>query len=66
MIGKTFECCVDTRKCGLWIAKLENGKTIKVKCDNLEPNQDIMVRVDKIVYGELFGSVTTFAKEKEN
>ena len=66
MIGKTFECCVDTRKCGLWIAKLENGKTIKVKCDNLEPNQDIMVRVDKIVDGELFGTVTTFAKEKEN
>lgn len=57
MVGKTFECCVETRKCGLWITKTESGKTIKVQCDNLLPDQDILVRVDKMNDGELYGSV---------
>ena len=64
MVGKTYECVVETRKCGLWITKTESGKTIKVKCDTLSPEQDVLVKVEKLVDGELYGEVVE-AKEKE-
>ena len=64
MVGKTYECVVETRKCGLWITKTESGKTIKVKCDTLSPEQDVLVKVEKLVDGELYG-VLVEAKEKE-
>jgi tRNA-2-methylthio-N6-dimethylallyladenosine synthase len=65
MVGKTYECFVETRKCGLWITKTESGKTIKVKCDSLSPEQYVFVKVDKLVDGELFGVVFD-TKGKEN
>ncbi len=65
MIGKTYECLVETRKCGLWITKTESGKTIKVKCDNLLPEQFVLVKVEKLCDGELFGVVFD-TKGKEN
>ena len=65
MVGKTYECLVETRKCGLWITKTESGKTIKVKCDSLSPEQYVFVKVDKLVDGELFGVVFD-TKGKEN
>ncbi len=65
MVGKTYECVVETRKCGLWITKTESGKTIKVKCDTLSPDQDVLVKVEKLVDGELYGLLVE-AKEKGN
>lgn len=63
MVGNTYECVAETRKCGLWITKTESGKTIKVKSDTLSPDQDVLVKVEKLVDGELYGEVVE-AKEK--
>lgn len=63
MVGKTYECVAETRKCGLWITKTESGKTIKVKCDTLSPDQDVLIKVDRLHDGELYGEVVEDSKK---
>ncbi len=57
MIGQTYETTIESKNGELFMAKTDNGKSIRVKSNDININDKCFVTATKIENNELFGEV---------